>query len=60
MEECGLNTADGEQKRIEDRINELYDGLTASLKSENERLTALVQRLCDENRLLKLQIKNMR
>ena len=60
MNECGLDTSPEGQKRIEDKINELYDNLTASLKSENDRLTALVQRLSDENRLLKLQIKNLR
>ena len=60
MKDCGLSSAPDERKRIEDRINELYDNLTASLKDENERLTKLVQRLCDENRLLKLQIKNLR
>ena len=60
MNECGLDTSPEGQKRIEDKINELYDNLTTSLKSENDRLTALVQRLSDENRLLKLQIKNLR
>ena len=60
MRECGLKDSDEEQKRIEDRINELYDKMTASLKEENGRLTALVRKLSDENRLLKLQIKNLR
>ena len=59
MNECGLETTDEGQKRIEDRINELYDNMTAALRGENERLTALVRRLSDENRLLKLQIKNL-
>ena len=59
MNECGLETTDEGQKRIEDRINELYDNITAALRGENERLTALVRRLSDENRLLKLQIKNL-
>lgn len=59
MKDCGLDTAPDERKRIEDKINELYDNLTSSLKEENQRLTKLVQRLCDENRLLKLQIKNL-
>lgn len=59
MRECGLNDTDAEQKRIEDRINELYDKMTAALKEENGRLTALVRKLSDENRLLKLQIKNL-
>ena len=57
MKECGVPTPEG-QKRIEDKINELYDGMTASLRGENERLTALVRKLSDENRLLKLQLKN--
>ena len=57
MKECGVPTPEG-QKRIEDKINELYDGMTASLRGENERLTALVRKLTDENRLLKLQLKN--
>lgn len=60
MRECGMNCAPDAQKRIEDRINELYEDLTGALKSENERLTALVHKLSDENRLLKLQIKNLK
>lgn len=59
MSECGLTPTDEGQKRIEDRINELYDDMTAALKGENERLAALVRRLSDENRLLKLQIKGL-
>ncbi len=60
MAECGLDCSPDGQKRIEDKINELYDNMTAALKSENDRLTALVRKLSDENRLLKLQIKNLR
>ncbi len=60
MRECGMNCAPDAQKRIEDRINELYEDITGALKSENERLTALVHKLSDENRLLKLQIKNLK
>ncbi len=59
MSECGLTPTDEGQKRIEDRINELYDDITAALRGENERLAALVRRLSDENRLLKLQIKSL-
>lgn len=60
MSECGIAPTDDGQARIEDRINKLYDDMTAALRGENERLTALVRKLGDENRLLKLQIKNMR
>ena len=60
MRECGMNCAPDAQKRIEDRINELYEDITGALKSENERLTALVHKLSDENRLLKLQVKNLK
>ncbi|MGN0813667.1 MAG: hypothetical protein ACI4MH_00355 [Candidatus Coproplasma sp.] len=59
MRECGLETADGGQQAIEDKINELYDKLTASLKEENRRLSAVIKRLTDENYLLKLQVKNL-
>ena len=60
MRECGMNCAPDAQKRIEDRINELYEDITGALKSETERLTALVHKLSDENRLLKLQVKNLK
>lgn len=59
MKECGMEYSPDGQKRIEDRINDLYDRLTQSLKAENERLTAIVRRLSDENRLLRLQVKNL-
>ncbi|MGN0818420.1 MAG: hypothetical protein ACI4L9_05555, partial [Candidatus Coproplasma sp.] len=59
MRECGLESADGGQQAIEDKINELYDKLTSSLKEENKRLTAVIKRLTDENYLLKLQVKNL-
>ena len=59
MRECGMEYSPEGQKRIEDRINDLYDKLTQSLKSENERLTAIVRKLSDENRLLRLQVKNL-
>ncbi len=59
MKECGIDYSPEGQKRIEDKINDLYDKLTQSLKAENERLTAIVRKLSDENRLLKLQVKNL-
>lgn len=59
MHECGLESADGGQQAIEDKINELYDKLTSSLKEENKRLSAVIKRLTDENYLLKLQVKNL-
>lgn len=59
MKECGMEYTPEGQKRIEDKINDLYDKLTQSLRAENERLTAIVRKLSDENRLLKLQVKNL-
>lgn len=59
MKECGMDYSPEGQKRIEDKINDLYDKLTQSLKAENERLTAIVRKLSDENRLLRLQVKNL-
>lgn len=59
MRECGLESSDEGQKAIEEKINQLYDRLTASLKEENKRLTAVIKRLTDENYLLKLQVKNL-
>lgn len=59
MCECGLESSDEGQKAIEEKINQLYDRLTASLKEENKRLTAVIKRLTDENYLLKLQVKNL-
>ena len=60
MRECGLDSRDEAQIRLEEEINGLYDRLAGSLKDENKKLTALIKRLTDENALLKLQIKNMR
>ncbi len=59
MKECGMEYTPEGQKRIEDKINDLYDKLTQSLRAENERLTAIVRKLSDENRLLRLQVKNL-
>lgn len=59
MKECGMEYSSEGQKRIEEKINDLYDKLTQSLKAENERLTAIVRKLSDENRLLRLQVKNL-
>ncbi len=59
MKECGMEYSPEGQKRIEEKINDLYDKLTQSLKAENERLTAIVRKLSDENRLLRLQVKNL-
>lgn len=59
MRECGLDYSEEGQRAIEDKINSLYDKLTASLKEENKRLTAHIKRLTDENYLLKLQVKNL-
>lgn len=58
IDECGADNTDDAQKRIEDGINRLYERMTEALREENGRLTALVHRLSDENRLLKLQLKN--
>lgn len=62
MRECGMQgSATPElQKKLEEEINGLYDRLALSLKEENKRLYAVVKRLTDENRLLKLQVKNLR
>jgi hypothetical protein len=59
LKECGLDHSPQGQKAIEDKINELYDNLTSSLKSENKRLSEVVRRLTDENYLLRLQVKNL-
>lgn len=59
MKECGMEYTPEGQKCIEDKINDLYDKLTQSLRAENERLTAIVRKLSDENRLLRLQVKNL-
>ena len=58
IDECGADNTDDAQKRIEDGINRLYERMTEALREENGRLTALVHQLSDENRLLKLQLKN--
>ena len=60
MRECGLDSADGARKRLEDEINGLYDRLAEGLKTENMRLASVIKKLTDENALLKLQLKNMR
>ena len=60
LKECGLDGGDEGRRKIEEKINELYDRMTDALRSENERLTALVHKQSDENRLLKLQIKNLK
>lgn len=59
MKEAGYPVYDDGKKAIEDRINSLYDELTAGLKEENTRLTAVIKKLTDENFLLKLQVKNL-
>lgn len=59
MQEYALPTPDEGKSAVEEQINALYDRLTQSVKAENERLTVLAKRLMDENRLLKLQIKQM-
>ncbi len=59
MRECGLPSSESGRQEIEERINELYDKLTGSLKAENKRLTQVIKRLTDENYLLKLQVKNL-
>lgn len=59
MGEAGFNVSDEGRKKIEDRINLLYDELAESLKEENKRLAAVIKRLTDENYLLRLQVKNL-
>ena len=59
MQEAGYPVIDGGRKAIEDKINVLYDELATGLKKENDRLTAIVKKLTDENYLLKLQVKNL-
>ena len=59
MREAGYSLSDGGRKAIEEKINNLYDELNASLKEENKRLTQIIKRLTDENYLLKLQVKNL-
>jgi len=50
---------DTAKRAVEEKINDLYDGLCADLKAEIERLTAVIKRLRDENTLLRLQVKNL-
>jgi hypothetical protein len=59
LKECGLDSSADGQRRIEEKINELYDSLALSLKSENKRLTDVIRKLTDENYLLKIQVKNL-
>ena len=59
MEEAGYTLTDTGRQAIEEKINGLYDRLASGLKEENERLTAIIKKLTDENYLLKLQVKNL-
>lgn len=59
MEEAGYTAADTSRQAIEEKINGLYDKLASGLRQENERLTAIIKKLTDENYLLKLQVKNL-
>ena len=59
MREGGYSVTDKDRKALEDKINDLYDELNASLKEENARLTGIVKKLTDENFLLRLQVKNL-
>ena len=59
MEEAGYTLTDTGRQAIEEKINVLYDKLASGLKEENERLTAIIKKLTDENYLLKLQVKNL-
>ena len=59
MEEAGYTLTDTGRQAIEDKINGLYDRLASGLKEENERLTAIIKKLTDENYLLRLQVKNL-
>lgn len=59
MKECGLDSTDEARKKLESEINGLYDRLASGLKEENKRLVQVIQRLSDENSLLKIQIKNL-
>ena len=59
MEEAGYTLTDTGRQAIEEKINVLYDRLASGLKEENERLTAIIKKLTDENYLLKLQVKNL-
>jgi hypothetical protein len=59
LKECDIDYSDEAQKKIEDKINSLYDEITGALKADNQRLKDIVKKLTDENRLLKLQVKNL-
>ena len=59
MEEAGYTVTDTGRQAIEEKINGLYDKLASGLRQENERLTAIIKKLTDENYLLKLQVKNL-
>jgi hypothetical protein len=59
IHECDQGAFDDGRRQIENKINELYDSLAASLKDENKRLTAIIKKLTDENSLLRLQVKNL-
>ena len=58
-EECGIPEEDAGKKRIEREIDGLYNRLASSLREENARLKSEVARLSGENKLLKLQVKNL-
>ena len=58
-EECGIPEEDAGKKRIEREIDGLYNRLASSLREENARLKSEVERLSGENKLLKLQVKNL-
>jgi hypothetical protein len=60
LKECKLDSSDGGQKAIEDKINELYDGLASALKKENSALKGMIKKLTDENYLLKLQVRELK
>jgi hypothetical protein len=59
LKECGLDYSEEGQRKIEQKINELYDGLASGLKRENKRLEDVIKKLTQENYLLKLQVKNL-
>lgn len=59
LKECGFDVQRDARKVIEKQIDGLYDRLATSLKEENARLTVIIKRLTDENKMLKHQIKNL-
>lgn len=49
----GAGRSDALQKRLEKEINDLYDRLAIALREENDRLKKTVERLTEENEILR-------